>query len=142
MSPPTSSQQTFLNDIEVEVQIGLHPWEKFAERPTRLRITVELTSEVLVSFVPSVAHRFIDYDLIRNFIRALSTRPHMSLLEEVVHDILDFCMRFEDVTACRVAVRKPDVFNDVNEAGVEVFLTRSDHRLYTQNVAAPHGTES
>ncbi len=118
-------QRTFLKDIETEVNIGLHPWEQYQERPTRLLITVELISDVLVSFVPGVAHGFIDYDVVRDYIRLLKNRPHILLLEDLLHDIVALCMKFDQLIACRVAIRKPDIFNEVDEAGVEVFLTKA-----------------
>ncbi len=120
-------QRTFLKDIETEVNIGLHPWEQFKERPARLLVSVELISDVLVSFVPDVAHNFIDYDIVRDHVRALKNRPHVLLLEDLVHDIVALCMKFDRLTACRVAVRKPDIFNEVDEAGVEVYLTKAEY---------------
>ncbi len=120
-------QRTFLKDIETEVNIGLHPWEQFKERPTRLLVSIELISDVLVSFVPDAAHNFIDYDIVRDHVRALKNRPHVLLLEDLVHDIVVLCMSFDRLTACRVAVRKPDIFNEVDEAGVEVYLTKAEY---------------
>ncbi len=120
-------QRTFLKDIETEANIGLHPWEQFKERPTRLLITVELFSDVLVSFTPGSAHDFIDYDVVRDHVRAFKNRPHVLLLEELIQDIVALCMKFDRLTACRVAIRKPDIFNEVDEAGVEVYLTKAEY---------------
>jgi dihydroneopterin aldolase len=127
MQQPGATQRTFLKDIETEANIGLHPWEQFKERPTRLLVSVELISDVLVSFDPDVRHEFIDYDVVRDYIRALKNRPHVMLIEALLHDIVTLCMTFDRLTACRVAVRKPDIFNDVDEAGVEVYLTKAEY---------------
>jgi dihydroneopterin aldolase len=132
MSNTTSFQRTFLKDIEVEVQIGLHPWEQHPERPTRLLITVELFSNVLVSFTPAIEHGFVDYDVVRKFIRTFEQRPHIALIEELIHDLVALCMKFDQLTGCRVSIRKPDIFNEVDEAGVEVFLTRDEYLTRAQ----------
>lgn len=125
MNQAESSQRTFLKDIEVEARIGLHPWERHEQRPTRLLVSVELVSDVLVSFQPGTPHGFIDYDIVRNFVRGLKNRPHTELLEALAQDIIALCMTLEHVTACGVAIRKPDIFNDTAEAGVEIFLTKA-----------------
>jgi len=34
--------RVILRDVEVEARVGLHPWERYPERPSRLIVNVEL----------------------------------------------------------------------------------------------------
>jgi dihydroneopterin aldolase len=61
---------------------------------------------------------------VRNAIRAWPQRPHTALLETLAEDLVAHCFMIEAVQACRVSIEKPDIFNDADAAGVEVFRVR------------------
>ena len=68
-----------LQKVEVDVKLGLHPWERHPERPTRLLVTIDL-------FAYQEAHNRrvpINYDSVRNFLKTWRDRPHTELLEEL-----------------------------------------------------------
>jgi 7,8-dihydroneopterin aldolase/epimerase/oxygenase len=115
--------RVILSNVTVDVQVGQHPWERHPERPTRLQISVELfapATEGRTSIAP-----VIDYDPVRRFIVSLSRRQHIDLLETIVDEIVTVCFDDSRVTACRVKAIKPDIFNEADGAGVEVFRTRA-----------------
>jgi len=114
--------RVILKDAIVEVHIGLHPWERHPERPTRLKISVDLLLPLASG--PVAAAEITDYDPIREFIRSLPSRPHTDLLETLVDDITAVCFLDSRVSACRIAVLKTDIFNEADAAGIEVFRTR------------------
>jgi len=111
--------RVFLRDVVTEAQVGLHPWERHAERPTRLLVNVEMFAGRLP---PGT---FLDYDRVREAIRAWPARPHTPLLETLAEELVALCLEDARVTACRVCVAKPDIFNDATAAGVELFRTRA-----------------
>jgi len=50
------SQTSILEDVELRVRCGLHPWERHPERPNRLLVSVELyTTTAFDQEVPAVA---------------------------------------------------------------------------------------
>jgi 7,8-dihydroneopterin aldolase/epimerase/oxygenase len=110
-------------DAIVERRCGLHPWEKHAERPNRLKITVEMFARLPSG--PMGAGAFIDYDRVRDFLKTFPSLPHVDLLETIVEEIVAKCFEDDRVEACRVSVLKPDIFNEAEAAGVEVFRTRA-----------------
>ena len=112
-----------LKDVVVEAHIGLHPWERHPERPSRLRISVDLFAHLQDG--PLAADTFIDYDGIRDFLLTLKDRPHTDLIETLMNDIVAKCFENDRVEACRVSILKPDIFNEADAAGIEVFRTRS-----------------
>jgi dihydroneopterin aldolase len=110
-------------DAIVERRCGLHPWERHAERPNRLKITVEMFAALPPGPVATAA--FIDYDPVRDFLKTFPTLPHTDLLETIVDEIVAKCFENDRVEACRVSVLKPDIFSEAAGAGIEVFRTRA-----------------
>ncbi len=108
-----------LRDVQTEARIGLHPWERHPERPTRLIVNVEMFAHA-----PASETAFIDYDTLRHAIRGWPARPHTDLLETLVDELVGLCFADARVEACRVSVVKPDIFNEAAAAGVEVYRLR------------------
>ena len=109
-----------LQKVEVEVSLGLHPWERHPERPTRLLVSIDL-------FAYQEAHNrhvAINYDSLRNFLKTWRNRPHTELLEELAEDLIAVCFEDTNVDACRVELIKPDIFNEAAGAGIEVYRRR------------------
>jgi dihydroneopterin aldolase len=113
-----------LRDIETEAHVGLHPWERHAERPTRLIVNVEMFAKLTRPLSEETPESIIDYDPIRAALKAWPTRPHTPLLETLLHELVTLCFRDQRVAACRVSIMKPDIFNEAAGAGVEVFQLR------------------
>ena len=114
-----------LRDVEVEAHVGLHPWERHPERPSRLLVTVELFAHLARGHaVGGGVKPFIDYDRVRSGLIAWSSRPHTPLLETLAEDAVGLCFGDPAVEACRVSVVKPDIFNEAAGAGVEIYRVR------------------
>ncbi len=118
-----SHVKVVLRDVEVQAQVGLHPWEQHPERPTRLLVNVEMYAHT-DGEVAGEPGGFIDYDPIRNALKAWPGRPHTPLLEDLVEELVRLCFASGAVEACRVSVMKPDIFNEAAGAGVEVYRLR------------------
>lgn len=119
----TDHVEVKLKNVIVECRCGLHPWEKFPERPNRLSVNVTLFAQLNERRLEQFG--FIDYDHIRDFLRTLPTRPHTDLLETLLDAIIEKCFFDKRVEACHVSIMKLDIFNEVEAAGVEVYRTRA-----------------
>jgi dihydroneopterin aldolase len=112
--------RVILRDISVEMRIGIHPWERHAERPSRLVVNVEM-------FVPGKTPKnFINYDRIHDVFRSWPGRDHVDLLETLVEEVVGACFAIAEVAACRVSIVKPDIFNDTAAVGIEVYRRRGE----------------
>jgi len=111
--------RVFLKDVVVDLSIGLHPWERHPERPTRLIINVEMFASL-----PVAEGAFINYDHVRQKILSWAGRGHVDLLETLAEEVVSTCFELPLVEACRVSVQKPQVFNEASGAGVELFCKR------------------
>ncbi len=126
---PTSIQsgshiRVILRDIVTEAHVGLHAWERHPERPTRLVVNVEMFAPILRPLSAESKDSIIDYDPIREALKQWPARPHTPLLETLLHEIVELCFRNKRVSACRVSIMKPDIFNEAGGAGVEVYQVR------------------
>jgi len=113
-----------LRDTVTEAQVGLHPWERHPERPTRLIVNVEMFAPLVRPLSGESSDTILDYDPIRDALKAWPTRPHTPLLETLLHELVELCFRNPRVSACRVSIMKPDIFNEAAGAGVEVYQVR------------------
>jgi dihydroneopterin aldolase len=113
-----------LRDIETEAHVGLHPWERHPERPTRLIVNVEMFAPLVRPLSAESPDSIVDYDPIRRALKAWPARPHTPLLETLLHELVELCFRDPRVSACRVSIMKPDIFNEAAGAGVEVYQVR------------------
>jgi len=116
----SDSVRVFLKDVVVDLSVGLHPWERHPERPTRLVINVEMFADW-----PLADGAFINYDHVRQRILSWAGRPHVELLETLAEEVISACFELPLVQACKVQVTKPQVFNEAAGAGVEIFRKRS-----------------
>jgi dihydroneopterin aldolase len=122
--PSGSYIRVVLRDIETEAHVGLHPWEKHPERPTRLIVNVEMFAPLVRPLSAESAGSILDYDPVRQALKAWPARPHTALLETLLHELVELCFRDPRVSACRVSIMKPDIFNEAAGAGVEVYQVR------------------
>jgi 7,8-dihydroneopterin aldolase/epimerase/oxygenase len=117
--------RVMLRDVQAEAHVGLHPWERHTERPTRLIVNVEMFAPL--DSAPADGHdAFLDYDPVRAALRDWPNRPHTPLLETLAEEIVRLCFQNARVAACRVSVLKPDIFNEAAAAGVEIYRVREE----------------
>jgi dihydroneopterin aldolase len=122
--PNRSHIRVVLRDVEVQVSVGLHPWERHPERPTRLVVNVEMFAATEGPVDAAGTDGIMNYDIVRSAIAGWRGRPHVELLETLVEELVGVCLEMRAVQACRVSVVKPDIFNDAAAAGVEVFRVK------------------
>jgi dihydroneopterin aldolase len=115
--------RTMLRDVEAEAHVGLYPWERHPERPSRLIVSVGMTARRTGR--ADRGQGILDYDPIRQAIRSWRNLPHTDLLETLAEDLLDLCFRNPRVEVATVSILKPDIFNEAAGAGIEIRRSRS-----------------
>jgi dihydroneopterin aldolase len=123
-SPGGSHHRVALKDVAVIVRIGIADWER--HKPQRLLVDVEMFRAAGAFTGKSIAD-CINYDEVFRFItEEWPKRPHTDLLETLVEELVAACFRDKTVAACRVAIRKPDVYDGQAVPGVEFYRVRSE----------------
>jgi dihydroneopterin aldolase len=121
--------RVFLNDIEVFVPVGLHPWERHPERPNRILVSIELFGVWPLAHARPDGKRYIDYDRLRTVVVGWENRPHVDLLETLLEELAAAAFDDPNVDSCRVSVAKPDIFPETARAGVELTRSRPHSQL-------------
>jgi 7,8-dihydroneopterin aldolase/epimerase/oxygenase len=109
-----------LEGLEVTMGLGIHPVERAA--PQRVTLTVWLDCRY-----PAVPEdrieAVVDYDFLRDGIRALAASRHFELQESLCEEVARLALRDERVVAARVRSMKLDIYPDAR-VGCEISRTR------------------
>ncbi|MDB5761234.1 MAG: dihydroneopterin aldolase [Herminiimonas sp.] len=116
----TDCRRLFLRNYEVQINIGVHEFEKKGEQ--RVLINVDLFIPLALS-TPQGDHlnEVVDYDFMRDTIAKRMAQGHIHLQETLCDDVARAMLAHPKVRAVRVSTEKPDVYPDCESVGVEVF---------------------
>ena len=116
----TRCRRLFLRNYEVNINIGVHAFEKTGEQ--RVLINVDLYVPLELSTPQhDELDEVVDYDFIRSSISERVARGHIHLQETLCDDVLATMLQHPRVQAARVSTAKPDVYPDCEAVGCEVF---------------------
>jgi FolB domain-containing protein len=97
-----------LRDVRVAVRLGARAHERAA--PQTVSVDVELYRHH-GRFVGASLADCLDYDRVfRHLTETWPQRPHTELLEELAEELVRFCLIDQRVEACRVVIRKPEIY--------------------------------
>jgi dihydroneopterin aldolase len=116
-------RRLFLRNYEVQINIGVHEFEKKGEQ--RVLINVDLFIPLELS-TPKDDHLYevVDYDFMRDTIAKRMAQGHIHLQETLCDDVARAMLAHPKVRAVRVSTEKPDVYPDCDSVGVEVFSVK------------------
>lgn len=115
--------RVFLEEVALNLKIGATEWERHPDKRMKVLATVEC-------FLRQERHEgetldsVIDYDRLYRLLQDWQERPHTDLLETLAQELADACLGDPRIEACRVALRKPDIYWNAAAAGVEFYRRR------------------
>jgi 7,8-dihydroneopterin aldolase/epimerase/oxygenase len=113
-------RRIFLREVLLDANIGIHDFERAGAQ--RLVINVDVFVPLAVS---TPRHdrisEVLDYDFVRLTISRRIEQGHINLQETLIDDIARALLAHPGVAAGRGASEKPDVYEDVEAVGVEIF---------------------
>ena len=112
------THKVFLEDLELEVDIGFHDFEVGA--PQRLLATVSVTLDLAHWPASDTQEASWNYDIIRTGIIGLIGHRRFNLQETLARAIYDLVAARAGVKALRVSTCKPDIYPDCAGVGVEL----------------------
>ena len=113
-------RKLFLRNYEVEINIGVHEFEKKGEQ--RVLINVDLYIPLAQSTPKQdELDEVVDYDFIRRSVAQRVEKGHIHLQETLCDDLLHVMLAHPKVLAAKVSTEKPDVYSDCESVGCEVF---------------------
>ncbi len=116
----TKCRRLFLRNFEVQINIGVHEFEKQGEQ--RVLINVDLYIPLAMSTPQEdQLEEVVDYDFMRETIAQRTAEGHIQLQETLCDDVARTLLAHPKVWAVRVSTEKLDVYPDCESVGVEVF---------------------
>lgn len=109
-----------LEGLEVMMRLGIHAHEMV---PQRVIVSVWLTVEYPAPPAEDAIGEVLDYDFVRNGVRALAEGEGFALQETLVERVAALCLTDPRVREVRVRSVKPDVYVDAS-VGCEVMRGR------------------
>ena len=107
------------------MKIGVHDFEKKGAQ--RLLINVDLYIPLALSTPANdQLAEVVDYSFIRDTLFERTSKGHINLQETLCDDVARMLLIHPHVFAVRVSSEKPDVYEDCESIGVEVFRFRED----------------
>ena len=117
---PTETKIT-IKDLELNLSVGLLTHEKNA--PQRILISMDLYLKP--DYLQTVDEKtIVDYGAICDQLKQWETAPHTDLIETLIQNATTIAFSHNAVTATRIHIRKPDIINQAQAVGVEVFVER------------------
>ena len=128
---PTSTQhpslhhcrRLFLRNFEVNMNIGVHDFEKQGEQRVIVNVDLYVPLENNTPQSDDLAE-VVDYDFMRQTIADIIAGGHIQLQETLCDEIASRMLAHPLVVATRVSTEKPDVYPDCESVGVEIFKTK------------------
>jgi 7,8-dihydroneopterin aldolase/epimerase/oxygenase len=111
---------TILENLEVAMHLGIHPHEA---APQRVRLSVWMTVDYAAPPGADRIEEVLDYDFVRDGVRALVDGRAFALQETLVEAVAALCLADARVRSVRVRSMKPDVYPDA-AVGCEIVRGR------------------
>ncbi|MFM7341124.1 MAG: dihydroneopterin aldolase [Betaproteobacteria bacterium] len=119
----TTCRRLFLRNFEVNINIGVHAFEKTREQRVLFNVDLYIPLALSTPRADELAE-VVDYDFIRSVIRERVDRGHIHLQETLCDEVLQRMLAHPKVQAARVSTAKPDVYDDCEAVGCEVFAVK------------------
>ncbi|MEO5845977.1 MAG: dihydroneopterin aldolase [Caldimonas sp.] len=106
----------FVEDFIVLASIGIYSAERLHKQRLRFSLAVRLEN----CAPPFDARNVLDYNLLRDGVRAIVEAGHVGYQETVCEAVLSMCLALPQVVWARVKVAKLDAFADCAAVGCEM----------------------
>tara|TARA_S200000501_G_scaffold348648_1_gene364022 strand:+ start:1091 stop:1483 length:393 start_codon:yes stop_codon:yes gene_type:complete len=113
-------RRIFLKNYKVLSNIGVHDFEH--KKKQNVLFNVELFVPITLSTSNSDdINEVVDYDYIRGTIDKLIKKGHTKLQETLCDGIAELLLSHPKVKAVLISTQKPDIYDDCESVGVEIF---------------------
>jgi len=117
-----SSVSIVMRDVELNVRIGEHAWEKNDAQ----RLCVDLTLRFGLREYNERHGGYVNYDPLRAFLKEIESRTHTERIETLARDILAACFELTPTERVELTIMKPDIFPEMTGVGLRYDVARAD----------------
>ncbi|MDE2428907.1 MAG: dihydroneopterin aldolase [Burkholderiales bacterium] len=120
----SNCRRLFLRNYEVNINIGVHEFEKKGEQRVLINVDLYIPLETSTPKADQL-EEVVDYDFMRASIAQRVSLGHVHLQETLCDDVAKIMLAHPKVRAVCVSTMKPDVYPDCEGVGVEVFQIKT-----------------
>ncbi len=122
MTRPASTHKVFINDLMVDMLIGVYSHEKSTPQPVRLNIEMTVT-DPLAPLADNYKN-VVCYETISNHITNMAKSEHVNLVETLAEKVAAICLANERVSLVKIKVEKLNAIKNTTSVGVEIIRGR------------------
>jgi dihydroneopterin aldolase len=118
MSKDTTYRRVFINNLRLDIFIGIYDFEK--EAPQAVQISMDI-------FVPETAldldeniDNVVCYERLVNNIKEIALKGHINLVETLGERIAQMGLKEPRVSHLTVKIEKMDIFPEAQSVGIEI----------------------
>ena len=123
MTRPTSTHKVFINELMVDMLIGVYTHEKSTPQPVRFNI--EMTVADSLAPLADNYKNVVCYETISNQITGMAKSEHVNLVETLAEKAAAICLDNERVSLVKVKVEKLNAIKNTTSVGVEIIRGKS-----------------
>ena len=117
-----SYQSLSLKNVRIDIRIGAFSDERGRSQPVEVDVALYREHP---GYRGEGLDGCLDYSRVYNYLtEEWPKRDHQDLLEQWAEDLVQFCLADSKVEACRIMIRKPEIYPDNVFPEIEVFRTR------------------
>jgi 7,8-dihydroneopterin aldolase/epimerase/oxygenase len=121
----TECRRLFLKNFEVPIKIGVDENEKLGAQRMLVNVDVYIPLQWSTPTRDDL-NEVIDYNFMRDALVMRTASGHIQLQETLCDDVARILLSHPKVYAVRVSTEKPDIYEDCESVGVEVFHIKED----------------
>jgi 7,8-dihydroneopterin aldolase/epimerase/oxygenase len=108
----------FINDLELDMSIGVYEHEKLQTQP--VRINIEIIAEDHQGPVNDDYHNVVCYESIANQIKELVKDEHINLVETLAENVAEICLSPQRAIKATVRIEKLRAIKEAGSVGVQI----------------------
>ncbi len=112
-----------LEGFSIDMLIGIEEADRARTVPLTINLKVDI--EYPNNDFEDDIHNVINYGDIRKGILDIASQSHLNLLETFSEKIIAFCFSFKQVHIVDLQVLKPEIFDDIDGAGIQMIRERA-----------------
>ena len=117
-----ATHRVFINDLLVDMLIGIYDHEKVQKQPVRINISLTVLDHL--GPINDDYRNVVCYESIANAIKSLVKEEHINLVETLADKIADICLENQRTLSASVKVEKLQAVSDATSVGIEITRTR------------------
>ncbi|EME69628.1 methylenetetrahydrofolate dehydrogenase [Paramagnetospirillum caucaseum] len=115
--------RVLVEGLDLEMSIGLHPWEMNALQPVRIDLEIDCERR------PLGAEPVVCYERLSRRVRDLAAAGHVELVETLAERIAGLCLADPRVHRAAVSVRKTSAIPGTSAVGVKVIREKTEKAM-------------